>query len=612
MAYIFDLPQTIGVDAGETHDGAILGTFTRKDYNGISFYSQYHEFQYAVLNGALSSNPDQQNWIEVQDAFNSGTAQDLFTPGTDPNYNYTALYISYREGIDGYRFNCTAASTGTFTYVVEYNSPTGYITLPGAVLSTDFLAVTGDNTLTLGTIPTNWQEDFIGVPAIPRQKWLRIRIATGTVTTPPTVTGAWAKSAVPEDDVTPGAANPPFYNPFGSRLISGGDILYLSSEFKNGLMNFAYTTPMIIAGGFNYLYSKADGTFGILEVEPDLSANFTVENTATVDATNLVATGAGATISSVEGLFGDMYVEAECVNTPTATTDQWVLGLSNAQTGTIKYGLFMTYVSGTPRYQVLVDDSVVFTTPADFGFYNDVQIWRYQGIVYFMAGGKSFGSIIDTPEEDLLYVRVVGVDNAVQINNVNLVDWSTSRYAKPVPLTWTDNTDFDPPAPNTISKDYPAMYSLAFNTPDDFAPLSAELSKTGVAGYNIGLVFSDTPTQNPVLMLENYLGCDDPDNILFKTGTQTIINVSNLVTQNTDDAAYSNPIFRGAFTYIIKNSAGSFARVAKFVDNSGNRNNITVLPIVPKIGVTDIGIVQVGWQKEDQLVGNPSEISIST
>lgn len=611
MAYIFDLPQTIGVDSGATHDGAILGTFTKQDYNGISFYSQYHEFQYAVLNGSLT-NPDEQNWIEVQDAFNSGTAQDLFTPGTDPDYNYTALYISYREGIDGYRFNCTTASTGTFTYVVEYNSPTGYITLPGAVLSENFLAVTGDNTLTLGTIPTNWQEDFIGIPSIPRQKWLRIRIASGTVTTPPEVTGAWAKSAVPESDITPDAANPPFYNPFGSRLITGGDILYLSSQYKNGLMNFAYTTPMVIAGNLSFLYSKIDGTFGVLEVDPDLSASWTVENSATVDATNLVATGANATISSVQGLYGNCFVEGECVNTPTATTDQWILGLSNAQTGTIKYGLFMTFVSGTPRYQVLIDNSVVFTTPADFGFYNDVQIWRYNGIVYFFAGGKSFGAIVETPDEDLLYVRVVGVDNAVEINNVNFVDWNSSRYAKPIPLTWTENTDFDPPAPNTITKDYPASYSLAFNTPDDFAPLTPLRSKTGVAGYNIGIVFSDTPTQNPVLMLENYVGCDDPSNTLFKTGTQTIINYSNLVTQNTDDAAYTSPIFRGAFTYIIKNNASTSARVVQFVDNSGNRNNVTVAPFVPKLGVTDIGIIQVGFQKEDQLVGNPSEISIST
>jgi hypothetical protein len=610
MAYIFDLPQTIGVDAGETHDGAILGTFSRKDYNGISFYSQYHEFQYAVINGSLT-DPDQQEWIEVQDAFNSGTAQDLFTPGVDPNYNFKTLYISYRDGIDGYRFNCTTEATGTFTFVVEYNSPTGYITLPGAVLSANFLQELGDgNTLTLGTIPTNWQEDYIGIPNIPRQKWLRIRVATGTVTGPATITGAWAKSAVPEDDITPGAANPPFYNPYGNRLITEGDILYFSSQYKNGLMNFAYTTPLV--GDLSYLYSKVDGTFGVLEIQSDLSSNWNYANNLTVDATNLVAAGAGATISSVEGLYGNCYVEAECAATPTATTNQWLLGLSNAQTGTIKYGLFMTFVAGTPRYQVIIDGSLVFTTPADFGFYNDVQIWRYNGIVYFFAGGKSFGSVVEVPDNDLLYVRVVGTDNAVEINNVNFVDWSSSRYAKPIALTWTENTDFDPPAPSTITKDYPAMYSIAFNTPDDFAPLTAELSKTGVAGYNIGIVNMTTPTQDPVLMLENYIGCDDPDNTLFKTGTQTIINFSNLITQNTDEGAYIDPIYRGAFTYIIKNSVGGHARVAMFFDNSAERNNICVAPIVPKIGVTDIGIIQVGFQKEDQLVGNPSEISIST
>jgi hypothetical protein len=609
MAYIFDLPQTIGIDSGATHDGALLGTFTKQEYNGKSFYSQYHEFQYAVLNGSLT-DPDEQNWIEIQDAFNSGTAQDLFTPGTDPNYNYTSLYISYRDGIDGYRFNCTTESTGTFTYVVEYNSPTGYITLPGATLSSNFLAQLGDNTLTLGTIPTNWQEDFIGVPSIPRQRWLRIRIATGTVTTPPTVTGAWAKSAIPEQDITPGAANPPFYNPYGSRLITEGDVLYLSSQYKNGLMYFAYQTALV--GSLQFLYSKIDGTFGVLDIDVDLSSSWNEVNTVTVDSTYLTSLGAGATISSVQGLYGNCYVEAECAATPTATTDQWLLGLSNAQTGTIKYGLFMTYVAGTPRYQVIIDGSLVFTTPADFGFYNNVQIWRYNGIVYFFAGGKSFGSVVEIPDYDLLYVRVVGTDNAVQINNLNFVDWNSSRYAKPIALTWTENTDFDTPTTFATTANYPAMYSIAFSTPTDFAPLTAELSKTGVAGYNIGIVNMDTPSQNPVLMLENYIGCDDPTNTLFKTGTQTIINVSNLITQNTDEAAYTDPIYRGAFTYIIKNTGGTFSRVVQFTDNSALRNNVTVAPFVPKLGVTDIGILQVGFQKEDQEVGNPSEISIST
>lgn len=612
MAYIFDLPQTIGVDSGDTHDGALLGKFNKRDWNGQSFWSQYHEFQYAVMQG-FTTSPVEENWIEIQDNFNDGTAQELFTPGVDPNYNYISLYISYREGINGYRFNCTTASTGTFTYVVEYNSPTGYITLPGATLSEDFLATTGDSTLTLGTIPTNWQEDYIGVPSIPREKWIRIRIATGTVTTAPIVTGAWAKSAVPEADITPDAANPPFYNPYGTRLVTQGDVLYLSAQYKPGLMYFAYQEPML-SGDFpqlSFLYSKVDGTFGVLDVDPDLSSQWSTENTHQVDRSILVALDANATISSVQGLPGNCYLEATCAATPTATTDQWMFGLSDTQSGTIKYALMMTFVSGTPRYQVYVDGNLIFTTPADFGFYNTVQVWRYNGGIYFFAGGKSFGALVEGNDTNILYARVIGLDNAVEIDGVNFVDWSSSRYAKPLTVTWTNNTDFDV-SPDFISQNYPATYSLAFNTPTDFAPLTAELSKTGVAGYNIGIVNLTTPTQNPALMLEYYVGCDDPENNLFKTGTQTIINYSNLVTQNTDEAAFTSAQYRGAFTYIIQNTGGSFARVVQFTPSSSERTPIATAPFVPKLGVTDIGIIQVGFQLGDQEVGNPSEISIST
>lgn len=612
MAYIFDLPQTIGVDSGETHDGAILGKFNKRDWNGQSFWSQYHEFQYAVLQGFLT-DPDEQNWIEIQDNFNDGTTQALFTPGVDPNYNYISLYISYRDGIDGYRFNCTTASTGTFTYVVEYNSPTGYITLPGAVLSDDFLAVTGENTLTLGTIPTNWQEDYIGVPSIPRERWIRIRINSGTVTTPPEVEGAWAKSAIPEADITPNASNPPYYNPYGDRLVTAGDVLYLSAEYKPGLMYFAYQTPMTSDDfpQLSFLYSKVDGTFGVLDVEPDLSSQWSTVNTQSADVSTLVALDANATVSSTQGLEGNCYIEASAVAEPTATTDQWMIGLSDTQSGTIKYALMMTFVSGTPRYQVYVDGNLVFTTPADWGFYNDVQVIRYNGDIYFMTGGKSLGTLVGTNDTDILYARVIGLDNAVQIDNVNFVDWGSSRYAKPVTVTWMNNSDFDV-TPVPLTKDYPAIYSLAFSTPTDFAPLTAELSKTGVAGYNIGIVNMTTPTQNPALMLEYYVGCDDPENNLFKTGTQTIINYSNLITANTDIYAYEDPQFRAAFTYIIQNTGGSFSRVVSFTPSSIERTPIATAPFVPKLGVTDIGIIQVGYQATDQDVGNPSEISIST
>lgn len=611
MAYIFDLPQTIGVDSGDSHDGALLGQFTKQDWNGITLFSQYHEFQYAVLQGFLS-DPDQQNWVPVQDNFNDATAQDLFTPGTDPDYNYISLYISYRDGIDGYLFNCTTAATGTFTFVVEYNSPSGYITLPGATLSADFLTTTGNATLTLGTIPTIWPEDYIGLPSAPRERWIRIRVNTGTVTTAATVTGAWAKSAIPEADVTPLAANPPYYNPYAGRIVTAGDTLYLSAEYKPGLMYFSYQNPLIgdyPALGFKY--SKVDGTFGDLDVLVDLSGQWTEVNTHTVDATILNATGANATIASVQGIAGNGYVEALAVTDPTATTDRWIIGLSDTQTGTIKYALYITFAAGIAKYQVYVDGGLVFSTPADWGFYNDVQVIRSNGDIYFMTGGKSLGSLVGATSTEILYARVIGVDDLVQIDNVNFVDWSTSRYAKPITVTWTENTDFTE-TPIEVVADYPASYSLAFETPTDFAPLTAELSKTGVAGYNIGIENLSTPTQNPGLLFENYVGCDDPTNNLFKTGTQTIINYSNLVTQNTDEAAFDSAQFRGAFTYIIQNTGGAFSKVVQFTPSSIERTPIAVDPMTPKIGVTDIGIIQVGFQKTVQDVGSPSEISIST
>ena len=609
MAYIFDLPQTIGVDSGDTHDGALLGQFTKQDYNGITFYSQYHEFEYAVLQGFLT-DPSEQSWIPIEDNLNAATAQDLFTPGTDPNFNYISLYISYRDGIDGYRFNCTTAATGTFTFVVEYNSPSGYITLPGATLSTDFLTTTGDCTLTLGAIPTLWPEDYIGVPSIPRQRWIRIRVNSGTVTTAATVTGAWAKSAEPESDITPPSTNFPYYNPYAGRLVTADDVLYLSSEFKPGLMYFSYQVPMI-NGELAFKYSKADGTFGDLEVPVDLSNGFSVENTHTVDATILNATGANATISSVQAISGNGYLMATAAATPTDTTDRWILGLSDTQTGVIRYALSVTSIAGDPRYQIYLAGDLVYTSPVDFGFYDEVQVIRYNKGLFFMAGGKSMGTLIGIEDTDLLYARVIGVDDLVKINDVNLVDWGTSRYAKPITVTWTENTDFTE-SPNSVSAAYPATYSVAFSTPADFAPLSAELSKTGVAGYNIGIVNLTTPDQVVELMVENYVGCDDPSNNLFKTGTQTIINYSNLITQNTGQEAFESPQFRGAFTYIIQNTGGAFSRLVLFAPSAGEPTPIDTQPMVPKIGVTDIGIIQVGFQATDQEVGNPSEISIST
>jgi len=612
MAYIFDLPQTIGVDSGDTHDGALLGQFTKQDWNGITFYSQYHEFQYAVLQGFLT-DPSEQNWIPIEDNLNDATAQDLFTPGTDPNYNYISLYISYRDGIDGYRFNCTTAATGTFTFVVEYNSPSGYITLPGATLSADFLTTTGDSTLTLGAIPTAWPEDYIGLPSVPRERWIRIRVNTGTVTGAATVTGAWAKSAIPEEDVTPLAPNPPYYNPYAGRLVTAGDVLYLSSEFKPGLMYFSYQVPMLSVDfpQLAFKYSKVDGTFGDLEIPVDLSSQWQVVNTHVVDASILDATGVNATVGSVQGITGNGYVMATAAATPTATTDRWIMGLSDTQTGTIKYALSMTFVSGTPRYQVYVDGNLVFTTAADWGWYDDVQVIRYNGDIYFMTGGLSLGALVGVTDTDILYARVIGVDDLVQVLDVNLVDWGSSRYAKPITVTWTDNTDFTV-TPNSVEADYPASYSIAFTTPSDFAPLTALLSKTGVAGYNIGIENLTTPTQDPVLLIENYVGCDDPSNNLFKTGTQTIINYSNLITQNTDEAAFVDPQFRGAFTFIIQNSGGAFSKVVQFTPSSIERTPIDTQAILPKIGVTDVGIIQVGFQATDQDVGNPSEISIST
>jgi hypothetical protein len=612
MAYIFDLPQTIGVDSGDSHDGALLGQFTKQDYNGITFYSQYHDFQYAVLQGFLT-DPSEQNWIPIEDNLNAATSQDLFTPGTDPNYNYISLYISYRDGIDGYRFNCTTAATGTFTFVVEYNSPSGYITLPGATLSTDFLTTTGDSTLTLGTIPTLWPEDYIGLPSIPRQRWIRIRVATGTVTAPATVTGAWAKSAEPESDITPLAPNPPYYNPYAGRLVTEGDILYLSSEFKPGLMYFSYQNPLISVDypQLAFKYSKADGTFGDLDIVIELSSQWSNENSHTVDASILSATGVNATVTTVQGLTGNGYIDAVAAATPTGTTDRWIVGLSDTTTGTIKYALHMTYVSGQAAYQIYIDGLLVLTSPTDWGWYDDVEVLRYNGEVYFRTGGKTLATTVSANETSLLYGRVIGIDDLVIINDVNLVDWASSRYAKPITVTWDNNTDFDV-TPNSITANYPASYSFAFTTPTDFASLSAELSKTGVAGYNIGIVNLTTPTQNPELLIENYVGCDDPSNNLFKTGTQTIINFSNLVTQNTGEEAFVSPQFRGAFTYIIQNTAGAFSKVVEFTTSSIDPSPINTQAMLPKIGVTDIGIIQVGYQATDQDVGNPSEISIST
>lgn len=610
MAYIFDLPQVIGVDSGPTHDGALIGKFTRQPYTGMAVYSQYHLMDYAVLQGFVT-DPIEENWVEVQDNLNDGTTQALFTPGTDPNYNYVSLYISYRDGIDGYRFNCTTASTGTFTYVVEYNSPTGYITLPGATLSADFLAVTGENTLTLATIPTDWQEDYIGIPTVPRERWIRIRIDSGTVTTPPEVEGAWAKSAEPEKDINYITIDGPFINPYGDRIVTAGDTLYMSAEFKPAVINFAYTVPLVSPDfpQVEFTYSKADGTFGLLPILADLSSDLSAVNNHVVDATILTALDADASIASVEGFLGNGYVEASGVTEPTATTDRFQIGLSDVRTGNMKYGIFVTYID-FPRYQIIVDSTVVHTTDDQFPFSLDVAIWRYDGVITFFAGGQGILTLIMSPDDDLLYVRAGGIDNNVVISNVNLVDWNTSRYAEPIPLTWTENVDFDV-APNSLDANYPAMYTLAFDTPDDFASLSALVSKTGQAGYNIGMTNVGTPTQNVVLMLENYVGCDDPSNNLFKTGTQTILNYANLMTQNTDQAAYESQTAIAQFAFIIKNNAGTSSRVLNFATIDLNVP-ISTTQFDPKIGVTDVGVIQVGFQKADQDIGTPSQLSIST
>lgn len=601
MDITLPLPQVIGSQEGVEKDGVLIGKVAKEDFAADAFYTHSHELTYAILQGDLDASPTTNVYYNITDALNELTATKIFDPDASSNtVTQTEFYLAVAEDVVKFNFNVTTAGVGTFTLGIYYNSPSGYILLPGATTSANFLKSTGLHYVEF-TPPANWQEDYIGTPT-PRERWLRITIDSGTVTTAPQLTGAWSYTEEIKD-TTSGDDQPPFYNPYKNLLPQEGDTLYFTTPLKPFGMQFAYTEPMD-GSEVSFIYSKVDGTFGDLTsfIVSDTSAGFTAENLISHDTAILTSTGTSAAAATVEAIPGNGYVEALVTDEPTAIDYQFTVGLGSGQTGSIEYEIRLAYDTFA-EYQVWVNGVEEWTSTEDeFTFDQPIRIWRYNGSIYFFIGDTSVYNTSDISNGALLYGRFETSISGVVIDGIQLVDWSNTKAA-PLILSITEDTDFT--LTNNVAADirYPAYYYVQFLFPTDFSSTTALLSKTGTAGYTIGVPSVGDATTNCKLMIEKMLTANSEDNVFFPTGVQT--NLNNFVLDISELGDFSED---QKFLIVVKNTAGEFTRLATITYNDPPVSPLSTT--VTTVGMTDVIIIDCG--SDSMNVGFPAFIYLST
>ncbi len=598
MDFTFPLAQDIGTNYGENNDGVLLGKIAPVSFDAESYFSYAHQITWAIQANNNDPVGTGYTWTPQQSSYNNSTAIQPFLPLNVSN-PIPQLYLAVRTGITSFKFNVTTAMVGTATFSVYYNSPTGYILLPGATLSSNFFKQTGISTITF-TPPTNWQSDPCGYEPAGSQRWLKLVLTGGTVTTQATVTGAWEVSST-ISAAGSNTANPPFYNPYKSLLPQAGDTLYMSTTLKPFGTVITYATPLT-GGTVSYTYSKADGTYAPLTVISDTSAGFTYNNTATYNRLILTSSAATASYYSTEALETDGYVQAVVQAVPTSSTNRFMIGLDANRASPLQFGLSCGYAGGVAQYQIFENGTQRTSNVITPAIGDIIEVWRYQGKVYYFVNGVNIAPLLTpTASTGVISMFVTATDTGIAIP-VSFINWS-NRLANNLTVTASASTNFTTSSAS-ITRSLPGHYYIQFVPPTDFASVGASLSKTGVAGYGIGIVTAGSPTSNISLMQQQGLTVNAPGNTYFVTGEQTIFQHTSLILGEPDN--YVNP---NTFLYLVTNAAGYSARSVVFDVPSTPVQVIN--KTVASVGVTGMIIIQVAGDAEIN-VGVPSSITIST
>jgi hypothetical protein len=600
MAITLPIPQTIGTNYGIKNDGVIIGEISHEAFADENYFSFSHEVDYASKDQNNFPVASTHTWTTYETLLNEKTAVEPFAKA-DPSNDFPHLYLAVPDGVTGFTFDITTAGVGTFEIEAYYSAETGYELLPDVTYSADFFKTTGYSTILFDT-PSDWAEEYIGDPAVPKQRWLRLQIVSGgTVSTQPTVTGAWQMTSDLTDAGSP-TVNGPFKNPYLDLLPTDGDRVYLSSTNKPYGMIVTYQDPLTI-GTVSYQYSLANGTYAELPVVSDTSEGLTYQNVHDVTVSTLTTSDADADAATVEALSGDGYITVVVKDLPTVDGDIVSFGLSDAQTGTIQYELQIYRDSGVNKYRFR--DSVgIVTVTGRISMINDVlSVFRYKGRIYYSIDGTvitpTFGAI-----DDLLYGRFFATNTPTASIDIEayMLDWS-NRLA--INLEFTLNNLIFSQVNATEAMNLPGHYYIQFLPPTDFASLSALLSPNGVVGYVIAIQsdFDVLPTENITLMDQEVLTINSEDNFFFPTGSQTIAQIVNWDIQNPD-----NVVAPQKFLLIINNGTSVECRLAEFEVPTNDTGILSDL--MNTVGVVGVIIVQI--EGTDQLtVGTPSFFYLS-
>lgn len=599
MAITLPIPQTIGTNYGIKNDGVIIGEIAHENFVAENYFSFSHEVDYASKDQNNFPVSNTHTWTTYETLLNDKTPSQPFLKA-NPSNAFPELYLAVPDGVTGFTFDVTTAGEGTFQIEAYYSAESGYELLPNVIYTADFFKTIGYSTLLFDT-PSDWSEEYIGDPSVPKQRWLKLIISSGTITVQPTVTGAW--------QITPeltNAGNPiingPFKNPYLNLLPTDGDTVYLSSVNKPYGMIITYQDPLT-TGIVSYQYQLSTGSYSELPVISDTSNGLTYQNLQNVTVSTLTTSTADADSATVEALSADGYINSIVKDLPTVDGDIISFGLSDSQTGGIQYELQIYRDSGVNRYRYR-DNLGIVTLVGSIAALNDVlSVFRYKGKIYYSINGT-----VTTPNfpviDDLLYGRFFATNTPTASIDIEsyMLDWS-NRLA--INLEFTLNNVIFSQVNATESMTLPGHYYIQFLPPENFVSINSLISPTGVAGYVMGIQsdFDVLPSENITLLDQEVLTGDSENNISFPTGSQSIIQLFNLDIQNPDNITEPQK-----FLLIINDGSKINYRLAEFetpTDDTGIFSDL-----INTSGIISIIIVQVDGTSQ-LVVGTPSFFYLS-
>ena len=450
MDLTLSLQQNIGTSSGDNNDGAIIGNIAPTSVDS-AFYSYAHELLYGIkeVNNLPISNS--KTWFNQTTAYNAPTVVSPFQP-TDPSNAFAYFYLAVYDGITGFDFNITTAGAGTFVVEPFYSTEDGYVALPDYSLSASFMKTTGVSNITFES-PEDWSTEFIGEFTTP-ERWLLLRVTSGTITTQPVVTGAFAISEeLVEEDIDIDDNTAPWYDPISPVLPQDGDKLYFSTEFKPFGISLIYTEAAENSS-VSYQYSSSlNPPFDNLDITSDSSNGCTEENSQSVDYIKLTASDPVASAYSDQGVNGRCLAGYTVDSVPTGSTNRVVFGLSATQSGTATHAIGFFDNGDDFVYQVLEAGTPTVTSDIVVAVNDKVEIIRFKNKIYYHVNGIAL-SDTGVDSTGVLYLAITSPDDLTEVNEIFLADWATST-AIPVDITWDSITNFTP-STTTTTKLLPA------------------------------------------------------------------------------------------------------------------------------------------------------------